>query len=123
MSQTEDNKTFFRNTGGPHRLSVVRPVFRRGAWTQDVRVRRGDICDPGANTVRAFPDKWVRVPNEEVPHMESDIDLTPYHRGSGWYEVNGQKVKGRDAALAAIMGGGTADGENDSGCGAGDPVD
>lgn len=121
MSETQNARTFYRNIGGPHRLAGVRPVFRQGAWIHTHRVRRGDICDPGSNAVEAFGDKWERVHPDVAPPVEGEIDLTPYSRGSGWYEIHGQKVKGRDAALAMLMGE-TADGEDDGGRGPSDPV-
>lgn len=43
-----------------------------------------------------------------VQHLTSGSardDVSAYHVGNGWYEVDGEKVRGKDAARALLAGG------------------
>lgn len=50
------------------------------------------------------------LPNQpEEPELlmtsgEGEVNLSSYHLGGGWYEINGQKVQGKNKALELLEG-------------------
>lgn len=40
-----------------------------------------------------------KLPNEPEEPIEGEGDVSTYHVGGGWYEINGEKVQGKDNAL------------------------
>lgn len=48
--------------------------------------------------------KLPNEPDEPEQEGEGEIDIASYHTGGGWYEINGEKVQGKDNALELLEG-------------------
>lgn len=74
------------------------------------RYTDGDVVDAPEQTARS----WIaagyadeasggRTSSGEKPDTDpSDVDVSQYHTGGGWYEIDGERYRGEDAARAAL---------------------
>ena len=93
ITTTDDTRFLFEGleTGVEYELGVSRVVDGR----------ESDI-----STIKATTEAEVEPepePEAELAGEPTELDVSQYHTGGGWYDLpNGERVQGKDNAIAAL---------------------
>lgn len=100
----------------PHPINAEQELLT--ALIEEVRGLRADLRDgtqpsqptPGDGPVQLTEPDDGKVPSgvdvqwpEDPASTSLQVDVDAFHVGGGWYEIDGEKIRGRDAAIAKLQ--------------------